>query len=158
MPVLARRALLGLVVVLLQWLVFRRLPLWGVVPDVVLLFVALTAIKRGRLAGTVAGFSTGLLMDLLINPSTLGLNALVKTVLGFAIGFFRSDQGENLRLDPFMGTALAFIVAIVHNGLMTIALALDQSTRTPFLIWGLWIGGALYTALVALVGGLFRAR
>ena len=158
MPVLARRALVGLVVVLLQWLVFRRLALWGVVPDVVLLFVALTALKRGRLAGAVAGFSTGLLMDLLINPSTLGLHALVKTVLGFVIGLFRSDQGENLRLDPVMSAVLALIVAIVHNGLMTIALALDQSTRTPFLIWGLWFGGALYTAAVALVGSLFRGR
>ncbi len=56
------------------------------------------------------------------------------------------------------GTVAALIVAIVHNGLMTIALALDQATRTPFLIFGLWFGGALYTAAVALIGGLFRAR
>lgn len=158
MPVLLRRAAVGLVVVLLQWLVFRRLPLWGVIPDVVLLFVALTAVKRGRLAGAVAGFSTGLLMDLLINPATLGLNAFVKTLMGFVIGLFRSDQGENLRLDPVQATVGAFVVAIVHNGLMTIALALDQDTRTPYLIFGLWIGGAIYTAAVALVGSLFRTR
>lgn len=158
MPVVARRALVGLLVVLAQWLVFRRLPLWGVVPDVVLLWVALTALKRGRLAGAVAGFGAGLLMDLLVNPATLGLHTLVKTLVGFVIGLFRSDQGENLRLDPVMGAVLALIVAIVHNGLMTIALALDQDTRTPFLIWGLWFGGAVYTALVAFVAGLYRRR
>ena len=48
------------------------------------------------------------------------------------------------------------MIAVVHNGLLTIVLALDQSTRTPFLVFGLWLGGALYTAIVALVGSLFR--
>lgn len=158
MPVLLRRAALGLVVVLLQWLVFSRLRLWGVAPDVVLLFVALTALRRGRLAGAVSGFSAGLLLDLLTNPAMLGLNALVKTLMGFVIGFFRSDQGETLRLDPIQATVGALVVAVVHNGLMTIALALDQDTRTPYLIFGLWLGSALYTALVALVGSLFRTR
>lgn len=156
MPVFARRALVGLAVVLAQWLVFSRLPLWGVVPDVVLLWVGLVALKRGRLAGAVAGFGGGLLMDLLVNPETLGLNALVKTLLGFGIGFFRSDQGENLRVGPPMSGILALVGAVVHNGLMTIALVLDQSTRTPFLIFGLWLGAAVYTAVVALIASFFR--
>ncbi len=156
MPRPVLRVLVGLAAVLAQWLVFSRLPLWGVVPDVVLLYVALVALRSGRLAGAVAGFWTGLLVDLLVNPATLGLNALVKTITGFVIGLFRSDQGENLRLDPAMGALLALIVAVFHNGLMTIALALDQDTRTPFLIAGLWFGGAVYTAVLAAVIGLFR--
>ena len=156
MPRPVLRVLAGLVVVLAQWLIFSRLPVWGVVPDVVLLYVALVALRSGRMAGAVAGFWTGLLVDLLVNPSTLGLHALVKTITGYVIGLFRSDQGENLRPDPAMGTLLALIVAVFHNGLMTIALALDQDTRTPFLIVGLWLGGAVYTALLAAVIGLFR--
>jgi len=156
MPRPVLRVLAGLAAVLAQWLIFSRLPLWGVVPDVVLLYVALVALRSGRLAGAVAGFWTGLLVDVLVNPATLGLNTLVKTVTGFVIGLFRSDQGENLRVDPVMGAILALIVAVFHNGLMTIALALDQDTRTPFLIVGLWFGGAVYTAFVAAVLGLFR--
>jgi rod shape-determining protein MreD len=158
MPLLLRRIGAGLGVVLLQWLVFQRLGLWGVVPDVVLLFVALVAIKRGRLAGAVAGFSAGLLMDLLTNPQMFGLNALVKTLIGFVVGLFRSDQGEHTRVAPPQALVGALVVAAVHNGLVTILLALDQGTRTPFLIAGLWLGGAVYTAVVAFVASLFSTR
>lgn len=158
MPLLLRRIGAGLGVVLLQWLVFQRLGLWGVVPDVVLLFVALVAIKRGRLAGAVAGFSAGLLMDILTNPTMFGLNTLVKTLMGFVVGLFRSDQGENTRVPPPQAFLGALVVSVVQNGLITIALALDQSTRTPFLIAGLWLGGAVYTAVVAFTASLFGSR
>ncbi len=157
MPYVLRQVALGLGVVLLQWLL-SHLTLWGAWPDVVLLFVAYTALRRGRVAGAVTGFTAGLAMDLLVNPATLGINTVLKTLLGFVIGLFRSDQGEHLRLSPVQAFLGALMVAIVHNGLMTIVLALEQDTRTPFLIFGLWIGSSLYTAVVALVGALFRSR
>ena len=156
MPALLRQVLLGLGVVLLQWLVFGRLTIWGVVPDVVLIYVALQAIKYGRVTGAVSGFAAGLAMDLLVMPGFLGLNTLLKTVLGFAIGFFRSDRGDTLRLDPFTALIGTLVVAAVHNGLMVILIALDEQTRTLSLVFGVWLGGALYTALVALVGSLLR--
>ena len=156
MPVVLRQVLLGLGVVLLQWLVVGRLRLWGVAPDLVLIFVVFQALQRGRLAGAVTGFAAGLGQDLLTNPTTLGLNALLKTLIGFVVGLFRSDQGTQLRVTPVQAFLGTLMVAIVHNGLMTIALALDQATRTPFLLFGVWLGGALYTALVALVIALFR--
>ena len=158
MPLLLRRIGVGLVVVLLQWLVFQRLALWGIVPDVVLLFVTLVAVKRGRLAGATAGFAAGLAMDALTNPAMFGVNALVKTVVGFVVGLFRSDQGENTRIGAPQAFLGALVVAVVHNGLVTIALALGEGTRTPFLIAGVWVGGALYTAVVAFVAALFTGR
>ena len=158
MPLFLRRIGAGLGVVLLQWLVFQRLGLWGVVPDVVLLFVTLVALKQGRLAGTVAGFSAGLAMDLLTNPAMFGVNALVKTLVGYVVGLFRSDQGENTHVPPPQAFLGGLVVAAVHNGLVTIALALGEGTRTPFLIAGVWVGGALYTAVVAFVASLFSTR
>lgn len=156
MPVVLRQVLLGLGVVLLQWLVVGRLRLWGVAPDLVLIYVVFQALQRGRLTGAVSGFAAGLGMDLLANPTTLGLHALLKTLLGFVVGLFRSDQGTQLRINPLQAFLGTLMVAIVHNGLMTIALALDQSTRTPYLLFGVWLGGALYTAFVALAIALFR--
>ena len=157
MPALLRQLAVGAGVVLAQWLVFQRLPLWSVVPDVVLLYVALQALQYGRVAGAVAGFGTGLLMDILTG-APLGMNAMIKTVMGFIIGFFRSDQGDKMRIDPIQAFVGALVVAVVHHGLMTILLALTEGTRTLFLIVGVWIGGALYTAVVALVASLFRSR
>ena len=155
MPYVLRQVAVGLAVVLLQWLL-SNLKLWDVWPDVVLLYVAYVALRRGRVAGAVAGFGTGLAMDLLVTPDVLGLNTVLKTLMGFVIGLFRSEQGDNLRLTPPQAFLGALVVAVVHNGLMTIVLALDVGTRTPFLVFGLWLGGALYTAVVALAGSLFR--
>ncbi|GAB5535478.1 MAG: hypothetical protein Rubg2KO_17270 [Rubricoccaceae bacterium] len=157
MPALLRQIALGVGVVLVQWLVFTRLPLWSVVPDVVLLYVALQALQYGRVMGAVTGFGAGLLMDILVG-FPLGMNAMIKTVMGFVIGFFRSDQGDKMRIDPFQAFIGALVVAAVHHGLMTILLALSEDTRNLFLIVGVWMGGALYTAVVALVASLFRSR
>lgn len=156
MPVVLRQVLLGLGVVLLQWLVVGRLRLWGVAPDLVLIYVTYQALTHGRLTGTVTGFCAGFAQDLLTNPTNLGLNALVKTLLGFATGLFRSDQGTQLKVNPLQAFLGTLMVAIVHNGLITIAIALEESTRTPYLLFGVWLGGALYTALLALVISLFR--
>ena len=155
---LIRLVLFGLGVVLLQWLVFNHLTLWGAYADVVLLFVAFIAVRYGREGGTIAGFASGLLMDFTTPGTPLGLFTLLKTLLGFSIGFFRRKPEESMRLyagESFLG---ALAVALVHNGLMVIILALNQETRTLFLITGLWVGSALYTAAVAFIGALFRSR
>lgn len=158
MPNLVRLVLVGLGVVLLQWLVFNHLRLWGAYADVVLLFVALTAVRHGRAVGAVSGFAGGLLMDLLTPGTPLGLFTTLKTVLGFVAGIFRSAQGEGVRLHPPQAAAGALVVTLVHNGLMVMILALSEDTRNFFLIGGLWIGSAVYTAAVAFVGALFRSR
>ncbi len=158
MPHVFRRVLIGLGVVLLQWLVFNHLRLWGTFADVVLIYVAFVAVRYGRLAGTVTGFTAGLLMDIVTPGTPFGLFMLLKTLLGFGIGFFQTEQRENIRVSPLGTFVGALLVAIVHNGLMVIILALNNQTRTTFLITGLWFGSALYTALVALVGALYRSR
>ena len=158
MPHVFRRVLIGLGVVLLQWLVFNHLRLWGAFADVVLLYVTFVAVRYGRVAGTVAGFSSGLLMDIVTPGTPLGLFMMLKTLLGFVIGFFQTEQGENIRLTPGQSFFGALLVAIVHNGLMVIILALDNQTRTLFLITGLWFGSALYTAIVGFIGALYKPR
>lgn len=157
MPYVLRQVALGLAVVLAQWLL-SNLQLWDVWPDVVLLYVAYVALRRGRVAGAVTGFGTGLAMDILVTPHLLGINTVLKTLMGFVIGLFQSEQGEHLRLTPPQAFLGALVIAVVHNGLMTIVLALDEGTRTPFLVFGLWLGAALYTAVVALAVSLFRSR
>ncbi len=158
MPHVFRRVLIGLAVVLLQWLVFNHLRLWGSFADIVLLYVAFVAVRYGKVAGTVTGCSSGLLMDIVTPGAPLGLYMTLKTLMGFAIGFFRTEQGENIRFSPLQSFLGALLVAIVHNGLMVIILALDNQTRTLFLITGLWFGSALYTAIVAFIATLYKPR
>lgn len=156
MPAPIRQVLIGLGVVLAQWLVFSHLQVWGVVPDAVLLYVAVIALRYGRVPGAVAGFAAGLAVDFLVFGGFVGLGAFIKTLLGFVVGIFRSERGEMLRFDPFTAVVGAFALAMVHNGLWIITALLVEDTRTVWAALGFWIGGAVYTAVLALAGSLFR--
>jgi len=70
---------------LLQMTLAPRITFGQVAPDFVIVVVMLVALYRGAVRGAIAGFLIGLLQDL-GNPVLLGLNALTKTLLGFAIG------------------------------------------------------------------------
>ncbi|MEM8599528.1 MAG: rod shape-determining protein MreD, partial [Bacteroidota bacterium] len=124
MPSSLRLVLTGLGVVLLQWLLLSRLPIYGVTPDAVLLFVTVAALRYGRVQGALAGFSMGLIADLLINPSLLGLQAFSKTIIGFVAGQFRTEQNELLRSGPGQTALSALAVALVHNVIVVFVLAL----------------------------------
>jgi len=157
MPTPVRQVLLALGVVLLQWLVFSRLQLFGAFPDIVLLFVAYIGLRYGRIPGAVAGFGTGLLLGAV--TGMWGTQMLVKTVMGFAAGQFQVEGSEGPSLGPFRTFVGALALALVHNGLMVVILALEHGTRTAtFLIGALWIGSAVLTAVVALLWSLARGR
>lgn len=157
MPIVVRQILLGVGVVLLQWLVFGRLTIYGAYPDVVLLFVALVALRFGRVSGAVAGFGTGLLLGVVYDM--WGSHMLVKTVMGFVVGHFASDTPEVPNLGPVQAFGGALALALVHNGLLAIILALDHGTRTaPYLIGSFWIGSAILTSIVAMLWTVVRSR
>ncbi|MEM8558967.1 MAG: rod shape-determining protein MreD [Bacteroidota bacterium] len=158
MPSLLRLVLTGFGVVALQWFLLSRLPIYGVTPDAVLLFVTVVALRYGRVQGALAGFGFGLLADLLVNPSLLGLQAFAKTLMGFVVGQFRTEENELLRASPAQTALSALTVALVHNVIVIFVLALTQETRTLFLVTGLWLGSALYTAGIALVGAFLSRQ
>lgn len=156
MPRLLRDLLIGVVVVLVQWLVVGRLLLWGAYADIVLLFLVLQALRYGRLAGTVIGFVLGVITDVLYG--TWGIQMFIKTLVGFFVGFFSSDDPlEHLSITPFRAFLGALVVALVHNGLIVVFHALDAGTRNSFMITTLWIGSAVYTAAAAAIAALFRS-
>ncbi len=157
MPVVVRQVLFALGVVLLQWLVVGRLQLWGAYPDVVLLYVAYVGLRFGRVPGALAGFGTGLLLG--IAYDMWGSQMLVKTLMGFVAGQFQTEGSEGPRLGPVRTFGGALALALVHNGLLAVILALENQTQTAlFLIGALWIGSAVLTALVALLWALVRNR
>ena len=156
MPLLLRRALIGLLVVALQWLVLGRLRLWGAYPDMVLLYVAWVGLRNGRLAGSLTGFGLGLLMDAIYG--TWGIHMFVKTLVGFLIGLFPANERETLLILPQQAFLGSLVIALLHNGLLVALLALQSGTRTPFLITALWLGSSLYTSFVGTLAALFSTR
>jgi len=156
MPFLFRHLLTGLVVFALQWLIMGRLRLWGAYPDAVLLYVAWVGLRHGRSSGAVAGFTMGLLLDAVYG--LWGIHTFVKTLVGFLVGIFPANERETLLILPQQAFLGGLVIALLHNGLLVVFLALIAETRSMFMVTALWIGSSLYTAFVGFLAALFSSR
>lgn len=116
-------------------------------PDFPLLIVAYFAIFRGSIAGSVFGFVVGLLQDL-FNPSFLGLNALTKTLVGFALG---RAGAQTERDHPIFLLALFGISALAHD--VVYLLFYTQLRLGEFFVTLLTVAlpSAVYTAVAGIL-------
>jgi len=64
----------------------EKLSFFDVRPDLVLLTLAYVALSGGQIEGTLFGFLAGFLQDIYA-PEQFGLNALAKSIVGFAVGY-----------------------------------------------------------------------
>jgi len=155
------RKLIGIAIgsaiaVLLQWLFFGRLIIWGAFPDIVLLYVAGVALRTGRLSGSLTGFATGFLLDALYG--SWGVQMIVKTIMGFVTGLFATGEGTAFIRTPLSSFATGFVVALVQNGLLVLLILLQSGARSGHLVVELWIASTLYTAAVAVLASLVWHR
>ncbi|MEE0998308.1 MAG: rod shape-determining protein MreD [Treponemataceae bacterium] len=86
------RAFLTSTVFILTFLFFETCILSNVlfmpiVPDFLLLFTVYISIQKGSFQGETVGFFSGLLLDF-VSAAPLGLNALLRTTIGFIGGIF----------------------------------------------------------------------
>ena len=153
MPPIARQILIGLAVILLDWLLVRRLTLWGAYADIVLLYLVYTSLQFGRLVGMSTGFVLGLITDAIYG--TWGVFMFVKTLVGFLVGLFPAENRDRPQMMPQQVFSGSLIIALFHNGLMVIFLVLMTSVRSSFHIGSLWIGSAIYTAVLAAILSFF---
>lgn len=106
------------VAALLQVTLVSSIDVAGGTADVLLLVVLAVALLRGAIAGTVAGFGGGLLVDVL-TLDTLGVSALLYALLGYGAGRYgettvRARANAKL-LAVLVGTiALAFAGYALH--------------------------------------------
>ena len=156
MLVLFRYVVVGFLVLLLQWLVLGRLTVWGATPDAVLLFVAWVGLNFGRRTGAVVGFVMGLVMDAILD--TWGMHMMLKTIVGFVLGLLPSEEYDELVILPRQALMGGFVIAFLHNGLQVVFLAIQSGTTSTSLTLSVWIGSAIYTALVGTIAALFAVR
>ena len=150
---------LTLLFLLLQTTLARFLAIGGLPPDLTLLWIVYLAVRRGQIAATVAGFASGLVLDLMSgHDGMLGLSALCKTSAGFLAGYFYNENKTLQTLSTYRFLLLLAFVTIVHNLLyFTIFL---QGSEVSW--WGAvffyGIPSALYTAALGLIPMFAFAR
>lgn len=156
MLVLFRYLVIGTIVIVIQWLVLGRLTVFGATPDAVLLFVAWTGLNFGRRTGAVTGFVMGLIMDAILD--TWGMHMMLKTIVGFVLGLLPSDEYEEVVILPRQALVGGLVIALLHNGLQVVFLAVQSGTTSSTLTLSVWFGSAIYTALVGTIAALFAVR
>lgn len=131
-----------LVCLLLQATLAPRISFAEVSPDFVMLVVMVVALYRGAVFGAILGFSIGFLQDL-GNPEMLGLNALVKCILGFVVGRVGSKTFPENALFLF---GLFAAAALAHDILYLLIFKWPHVGSAIVMIFVAAIPSALYTA------------
>jgi rod shape-determining protein MreD len=95
-----------------------------VAPDIPLIVVVMLALRRGPEFGCGAGFLAGLLQDA-ATGGLLGVQALTKSIIGFAIG----GVGSRLRVSQPLVQVPGLVILTIAEGLARFALL--QAFRFP---------------------------
>jgi rod shape-determining protein MreD len=103
-----------LVLLLLQTTIVPFLALDSYLPDLLLIWVVYTAIRRGQVEAAVMGFLVGLLQDA-TTTQFFGLAALAKTVGGFAAGYFFNENKTEQTLSSYRFLLILLLVSLIHN-------------------------------------------
>ncbi|MFA9446515.1 rod shape-determining protein MreD [Egicoccus sp. AB-alg6-2] len=140
-------ALLLVTAALLQTALFPFVSLGGFRPDLLLLVTLAIGLRDGPLAGLRVGFSAGLLVDLLVSQSPVGLAALVYTAIGFTVGLARPYVAPESVTAPVILAFLTGLLGTASYGVL--ALLLGEDRITPLLLLQGSFAVALYNTLLA---------
>lgn len=105
---------IGLVSIVLQTTFFSHVTLWGVKPDLLLLIVVFMGFIKGKRQGLAFGFAYGLLEDLMVGRF-IGLNALVKSAIGYLVGLTEGKIYKENLLAP----GLIVLISSLLSGILT---------------------------------------
>jgi rod shape-determining protein MreD len=141
-----RDAAVLLIAMVLQAALLQRIEIAGIRPDLLVAFVVYLGWMRGPIAGTLGGFLVGLIQDLDAS-GPLGLNALCKTIVGFAV----AKAGFRVhRADPGIRFAFFLFAMLAHDIIYFAASSLGEPWVFVRQIFTIALPSAFYTALVVL--------
>jgi len=122
---------------ILQSTLIGMIPFVNIIPDLALCIMVFSAYVNGTMTGQVSGFFTGLLLDFL-SAAPLGMNCLVRTLIGALTGIFKGA----FFLDAFLMPVVLCAAATLLKALIIFILHLIIGPSVPtysFFSTVLWI-------------------
>jgi rod shape-determining protein MreD len=135
---------------LVQTLFVPFISIAGYVPDILLIWLATTALRRGQVEATVSGFAVGLLQDI-VTTKFFGLAALSKTVAGFVLGYFFNDNTTEQTLGSYRYILLVLLSSVIHNAIYFLILFQGTEGSTIFAMFEMNLGLTLYTVVISVL-------
>lgn len=151
-----RTLAVGLVLVtvaLIQTTLLPELALAGFRPDLLLLLVVGFALRDGAGTGVRVGFAAGLLTDLLLQTSAVGLTALIHIGIGYTVGIARPYLAPESVTAPLLLAFLAGLFGTAGFGALSRLLG-DQRFTIDLVISASLFVAFLNTLLAPIVLGL----
>jgi rod shape-determining protein MreD len=149
--------LLLLVAILLETTIGSDLRVRGVAPDLMLLLTICAGLTGGAEAGAWVGFVAGLMADLFLTSTPLGLSALTYCLIGAAVGALRAAVLPDAKLikpaAALVGTAVAVLLWVALGDVLGQSQLLDAGRS--WLIRVVVIEAAWATVLALPVGWLY---
>jgi rod shape-determining protein MreD len=130
---------------------------YEITPDIVLIGVVFMGIRKGKISGSVGGFSAGLLMDIL-SFSFLGLMALSKCVAGFASGFFNNESKVERYVKSYIFVLIVFFCSLLNNLIYFTIYFQGTTVAFPDIVIRYILPTAVYTAFLGIVPVAFMKR
>jgi rod shape-determining protein MreD len=149
-----RLPLVFLLVLTAQKSVLADVDVSDVRPDAMLLFAVCAGLVAGSEVGAIVGFTAGLAVDLFVQ-APLGLSALVFSLVGFAVGSFRSNLIRDIWWIPPLTALVASTGGVLLYGVLGAVVGQSQFVRPHLLTIALVVGAmnaVLSLVLVRLTG------
>lgn len=118
MKILLKSAII-VVALLIQLTLINSITILGLKPDLLMIVVVVFSLMKGEKEGTISGFASGLLQDI-FSIGLLGINALVKTVIGFTCGLLKEKIFHEHIL--FLIPVITFIASLIQSILIFLLL------------------------------------
>lgn len=153
-----RVALVALVLVtagIVQTALLPHVPLGGFTPDLLLLTTTAFAMRDGAGTGVRVGFAAGLLADLLLQQSAMGLTALVFVGVGYTVGLARPYLAPESVTAPVLLAFLSGLLGTAGFGILSRLLGDDRFTL-ELVLTNSAVVAVLNTLLAPIVVGLVR--
>ena len=105
-----------LLFLLLQTTLLHHVAIYGVVPNILLVFIIVTALLRGDAEGSAVGFFAGLFVDMMFG-NILGFYALLGLYLGIAVG---ATNKKIFRENILIAVFFTFVYSLAYESLVYI--------------------------------------
>jgi rod shape-determining protein MreD len=155
-----RSALVVFAAAMLQVVIVSSLLVGGGAPDLLLVTVVALGLLRGAVAGAFAGFSGGLVVDL-VALDTLGVSSLVLTLAGFWAGRYGETTARGRRVPQLVAVGSITVLAAAFSVVLRVLLGEEvvaQHALVTTLAPALLLNLAIALPVFAVVRGIVHAR
>lgn len=133
-----------------QLVIAPKVAVLGIEPDFLVLLLVILALRTGAGGGALIGFGIGILQGLVV-PETLGMDALAKCIVGWFVG----KVAPKLALEgPLLYFGLPAVALLAHDLIYLVCLTRLDVVRLAEIFALRSVPIAIYTGVLSVVVGL----